>query len=134
MEVFMKKIVSIFIIAIMVCSIAGCSQKTVVPINLPEKSVIQSIDIIIGDETENHSDSEWINQCISSITDAQVTSKESIQELPQVDEFIQININTDNAVSTIYVYMEKGNYYIEQPYQGIYKTDSTFYEMLAGKE
>ena len=130
----MKKIVSIFIIAIMVCSIAGCSQKTVVPINLPEKSVIQSIDIIIGDETENHSDSEWINQCISSITDAQVTSKESIQELPQVDEFIQININTDNAVSTIYVYMEKGNYYIEQPYQGIYKTDSTFYEMLAGKE
>lgn len=130
----MKKIVYIFIITIMVCSIAGCTQKTVVPINLPEKSVIQSIDIIIGDETENHSDSEWINQCISSITDAQATSKESIQELPQVDEFIQININTDNAISTIYVYMEKGNYYIEQPYQGIYKTDSAFYEMLTGEK
>lgn len=90
-----------------------------VPINLPEKRVIQSIDIIIGDETENHSDSEWINQCISSITDAQATSKESIQELPQVDEYIQININTDNAGSTIYVYMEKDNYYIKQPYQGM---------------
>lgn len=130
----MKKIVYIFIIAIMVCLIAGCTQKTVVPINLPEKSVIQSIDIIIGDETENHSDSEWINQCISSITDAQATSKASIQELPQVDEFIQININTDNAISTIYVYMEKGNYYIEQTYQGIYKTDLTFYEMLTGEK
>ena len=126
----MKKIVCIFIIAIMLCSIAGCAQKTAAPINLPEKSVIQSIDIVIGDETVNHSDSEWINQCILSITNAQATSKESIQELPQVDDFIQININTDNAISTIYVYMEKGNYYIEQTYQGIYKTDLTFYEML----
>lgn len=129
----MKKIVSIFVIAVMLCSIVGCSQKMVVPINLPEESSIQSIVVTIGDEKENHSDSEWIKQCISSITDAQATTKESIQELPQVDEFIQININTDNAVSTIYVYMEKGNYYIEQPYQGIYKTDSTFYEMLIGK-
>lgn len=130
----MKKIVNIFIVAIMVCSIVGCSQKTAVPINLPEKSTIQSIDVTIGNKTENHSDSEWINQCISSITDAQVTTKESIQELPQVDEYIEIDINADNAVSTIYVYTEKGNYYIEQPYQGIYKTDSTFYEMLIGKK
>lgn len=129
----MKKIISIFIIYIMLCSIVGCSQKTIVPINLPEKSTIQSIDITIGDEKKNHSDSEWINQCISSIINAQATTKESIQELPQVDEYIQIDINTDNAVSTVYVYMEKGNYYIEQPYQGIYKTDSTFYEMLTVK-
>ena len=130
----MKKIAYIFMIFIMACSIIGCSQKTVVPINLPEKSTIQSIDITIGDEKEKHSDSEWINQCISSITDAQATTKESIQELPQVDEYIQIDIYADNAVSTVYVYMEKGNYYIEQPYQGIYKTDSTFYEMLTEKK
>ena len=129
----MKKIISIFIIFIMLCSIVGCSQKTIVPINLPEKSTIQSIDITIGDEKKNHSDIEWINQCISSIINAQATTKESIQELPQVDEYIQIDKNTDNALRTVYVYMEKGNYYIEQPYQGIYKTDSTFYEMLTGK-
>lgn len=134
MEDFMKKIVSVFITAIMACSIVGCSQNKAGPIHLPEKSIIQSIDVTIGDETENYSDSEWINQCISSITDAQATAKKSVQDTPQVDEYIKININTDDAVSTIFVYIKNGDYYIEQPYQGIYKTDSTFYEMVTGKK
>lgn len=126
----MKIIIILFIAAIMACSMVGCTQKKTVPINLPEASAVQSIDVIIEGKKESHSDREWINQCLSSIADAQATTKESIQELPQVDEFIQVNINTDNSVSTVYAYIEKGNYYIEQTYQGIYQTDSAFYEML----
>lgn len=129
----MKKIASIFIIAIMVCSMVACSQKKADPINLPEESTIQSIDVTIGDEMKNFSDSEWISQCILNITNAQATNKESVQDMPQVDEYIKIDINTENAVSTLLVYIEKDNYYIEQPYQGINKTDSTFYEMLTRK-
>lgn len=129
----MKNLIILFIVVIMVCSMGGCSQKKIVPINLPEASAVQSIDVIIEGKKENHSAREWINQCLSSIADAQATTKESIQELPQVDEFIQVNINTDNSISTVYAYIEKGNYYIEQTYQGIYQTDSVFYEMLTGE-
>ena len=99
----MKKIVSVFITAIMACSIVGCSQNKAGPIHLPEKSIIQSIDVTIGDETENYSDSEWINQCISSITDAQATAKKSVQDTPQVDEYIKINIEGCRALKTKYI-------------------------------
>lgn len=128
----MKKIIRLLIVGIMACSIAGCSQKNANPINLPEESTIQSVDITAGNKTQKFSDIEWISQCISSITNAQATTKESVQDIPQVDEYIKIDINTDDAISTIFVYIEKSDYYIEQPYQGIYKTDSAFYEMLMG--
>ena len=97
-----------------------------------DKMRMQSVDITAGNKTQNFSDIEWISQCISSITNAQATTKESVQDIPQVDEYIKIDINTDDAISTIFVYIEKSDYYIEQPYQGIYKTDSAFYEMLMG--
>lgn len=130
----MKKIVSLFIISIMICSIVGCSQKKTDSISLPQEKNIQSIDVTVGNETENFSDREWIRQCILDITNAQATTKESVQDVPQVDEYIKIDINADDAVSTLFVYIEKENYYIEQPYQGIYKTDLAFYEKLSASK
>ena len=103
----MKKILSFLIAGIMACSAAGCSQK-------------------------NANDSEWISQCISSMNNAQATAKESVQDIPQADEYIKIDINTEDAKSTLFVYLEKNDYYIEQPYQGIYKTDSAFYQTITG--
>lgn len=129
----MKKIVSLFIISIMICSIVGCSQKKTDSISLPQEKNIQSIGVTVGNETENFSDREWIRQCILDITNAQATTKESVQDVPQVDEYIKIDINADDAVSTLFVYIEKENYYIEQPYQGIYKTDLAFYEKLSAR-
>ena len=96
------------------------------------ESTIQSIDVTVGEETEKYSDSEWISQCISSMNNAQATAKESVQDIPQVDEYIKIDINTEGAKSTLFVYLEKNDYYIEQPYQGIYKTDSVFYQTITG--
>ena len=97
----MKKILSFLIAGIMACSAAGCSQKNANPISLPEESTIQSIDITVGEETEEYSDSEWISQCISSMNNAQATAKESVQDIPQVDEYIKIDINTEGAKSTL---------------------------------
>lgn len=130
--IFMKKILSFLIAGIMACSSAGCSQKNANPISLPEESTIQSIDVTVGEETEKYSDSEWISQCISSMNNAQATAKESVQDIPQADEYIKIDINTEDAKSTLFVYLEKNDYYIEQPYQGIYKTDSAFYQTITG--
>ena len=128
----MKKILSFLIAGIMACSAAGCSQKNANPISLPEESTIQSIEVTVGEETEKYSDSEWISQCISSMNNAQATAKESVQDIPQADEYIKIDINTEDAKSTLFVYLEKNDYYIEQPYQGIYKTDSVFYQTITG--
>lgn len=51
-------------------------------------------------------------------------------DIPDADEYIQIDINSGDVVSTLFVYGEGENYYIEQPYQGIYQSDLSFYEML----
>ena len=103
----MKKILSFLIAGIMACSAAGCSQKNANPISLPEESTIQSIDVTVGEKTEKYSDSEWISQCISSMNNAQATAKESVQDIPQADEYIKIDINTEDAKSTLFVYLEK---------------------------
>lgn len=128
----MKKILTFLIVGIMACSTAGCSQKNANPILLPEESTIQSIAVTVGDETENFSAHAWISQCISLITNAQATSKKSVHDMPQVDNYVRVDIHTDDTTSTLFVYMEKNSYYIEQPYQGIYKTDSAFYALLTG--
>lgn len=62
------------------------------------------------------------------IVDAQETARESIHNTPQVDGYIKIDINSDYAVTTLFVYIENESYYIVQPYPGIYKIDSKFYE------
>lgn len=119
----MKRIVIFWSIIIIACSIAGCSQKKAAPINLPEEKSIQSIEVTIGNETERFSNPEWIRQCLSAMDNAETTSEKSLQDTPMEEDYIKIDINTENAVSTLFVYIEKGNYYIEQPYYGIYKID-----------
>ncbi|MDD3252377.1 MAG: DUF5301 domain-containing protein [Lachnospiraceae bacterium] len=126
----MKKIVSILVVVMIIASLAGCSQKAADPIVLPDENSIQSVDITVDDELVNFTDIEWIKQCMSNIANAQATAKESVNDMPQVDDYIKIDINTNNAVSTLFVYEKNDKYYIEQAYQGIYETDSSFYEML----
>ena len=103
----MKKILSFLIAGIMACSSAGCSQKNANPISLPEESTIQSIDVTVGEETEKYSDSEWISQCISSMNNAQATAKESVQDIPQADEYIKIDINRRCKKHTVCLFRKK---------------------------
>ena len=51
-----------------------------------------------------------------------------------VESYIKIDFRLKTGTSTIFAYEDRGKYYLEQPYQGIYKIDRKLFERLKGIE
>ena len=96
----MKKFLSLFLCLTCVLTLVACG-KNAVPITLPQTDEI-----------------------------TEPTKKESVQDCPQVESYIKIDFQFETGTSTIFAYEDSGKYYIEQPYQGIYKIDSQLFERL----
>lgn len=125
----MKKYISLFLCFICILALVACEKKTD-PITLPQIDDITSVDITVGKNKVNHTDKAWISEIISDISSSEPTSKESIQDTPQVENYIKIDFQFKTGTSILYVYEDSSKYYIEQPYQGIYKTDSQLFKRL----
>ena len=52
------------------------------------------------------------------------------QDVPQAESYIKIDFQFETGTSTLFAYKDSGKYYVEQPYQGIYKIDSQLYSRL----
>lgn len=124
----MKRAISLIVTIIMCFVLASCGKAD--PIVLPDKDDVTEVGVTYDGETEYHKDAEWIEQMLSGMKAAEPTNKESVQDAPQVDNYIKIDFQLDNGVSTIFVYEDGGRYYIEQPYQGIYELDSAVYSLI----
>ena len=125
----MKKYISLFLCLTCILTLVACGKKAA-PIQLPQTSNITSVDVTVGENTTNHSDTAWISEIISDISSSEPTSKQSVQDFPQTESYIKIDFQFETGTSTIFAYEENGKHYIEQPYQGIYKIDSQLYERL----
>ena len=125
----MKKYISLFLCLTCILTLVACGKKAA-PIQLPQTSDITSVDVTVGENTTNHSDTAWISEIISDISSSEPTSKQSVQDFPQTESYIKIDFQFETGTSTIFAYEENGKHYIEQPYQGIYKIDSQLYERL----
>lgn len=118
----MKKhmLFSIGMIMCILLSACGSSAK-VYPIVLPAAEDIISISVSDGNVTATCTDGEQTGEIMSVLMDMKPTSKSSINDSPNVDEYVKIDFNcSDNTVTTIFFYEDSGTQYIEQPYQGIY--------------
>ena len=125
----MKKYVSIFLCLASVLTLVACGKKAD-PITLPQTDEITSIDITVGENTVSHSDKTWISEIIANISSSEPTKKESVQDVPQAESYIKIDFQFETGTSTLFAYEDSGKYYVEQPYQGIYKIDSQLYSQL----
>lgn len=125
----MKKYISIFLCLACVLTLVACGKKAG-PITLPQTDEITSIDITVGGNTVTHSDKTWISEIIADISSSEPTKKESIQDVPQAESYIKIDFQFETETSTLFAYEDSGKYYIEQPYQGIYKIGSQLYSRL----
>ena len=131
-----KTVFSIIILLIgaaMGILVTACSKKAD-PIVLPDENTINSVDITAGDETVNRSEDDWITRFVSAVSDAEATRKQSVQDIPDADGCIRIDINCGDSITTLFMYEENEKYYIEQPYQGIYQSDADFFETLTALE
>ena len=125
-----KRFVSTALCFICIFVLVACGKKAD-PIVLPRADDITSIDISSDGSTVSDSDKIWICEMMSDISAAEPTGKESVQDIPQTKSYIKVVLTTATDASiTLYVYEDADGFYIEQPYQGIYKTDSKVYERL----
>ena len=128
-NMLMKKYVSIFLCLACALTLVACGKKAD-PITLPQIDEITSIDITVGENTVSHSDKTWISEIIANISSSEPTKKESVQDVPQAESYIKIDFQFEAGTSTLFAYEDSGKYYVEQPYQGIYKIDSQLYSQL----
>lgn len=125
----MKKCFSVIICVVCILSLFACSKKAN-PIILPQSSDVVSVDVIDGENTVNCSDKTWIDEVINGITDSKPTNRESVQDFPHVKDYMRIEINSKTEKTTVFVYKDKGKFYIEQPYSGICIIDEETYNQL----
>ena len=60
-----------------------------------------------------------------------LTSRDSINESPSIDNYIRLAINTAQGTSYCYLYEKKNKYYLEQPYMGIWEvSEEAFHEII----
>lgn len=110
-------------IGMMMCiflSACGTSAKAD-PIVLPATENIISISVSDDNATATCTDGEQIGEIMSILMDMEPTSKSSVNDSPDVDEYVKIDFHcSDDTVTTIFFYEKSGTQYVEQPYQGIY--------------
>lgn len=87
----MKKIISLVLCLICALALVACRKKAD-PVALPQTDEITSIDITVGTNTINHSDKAWISEIIADISGAEATNKESVQDTPQAENYIKIDV------------------------------------------
>ena len=131
--ILMKKFLSLFLCLTCILTLAACGKKAA-PITLPQADKITSIDITIEENTVSHSDKTWMSEIIADISSSKPTKKESVQDVPQAESYIRIDFRhetgTETEIITIFAYEDRGKYYLEQPYQGIYKIERRLFERL----
>ena len=125
----MKKFLSLFLCLTCILTLAACGKKAA-PITLPRADEITSIDITFEENTVSHSDKTWISEIIADISSSKPTKKESVQDVPQAESYIRIDFRHETGTITIFASEDRGKYYLERPYQGIYKIDRKLFERL----
>lgn len=104
-------------------------------LNLPQQEKLSSIVIKSNTNSADVTDSEEIKDIIyvlSGSGNGRTTKEESIQDYPvNADKVVQVEcVSNESRGSTLFVYMKNGNYYLEQPYNGIYRINGDEYNSI----
>ncbi len=62
-----------------------------------------------------------VSKLYTLLQTGELTSKISVQDSPNVNEYIHVDFQPSNGLSHYYVYEKEGKYFIEQPYNGIWE-------------
>lgn len=130
----MKKIL---IIVILICITVGIIslnyilKDTYYLVNSIPKSY-NTIQISINNINKEIIDEKNIENIINLLkANNRKTKITSVNDYPyNADEIIKINIKEKDNITTIYVYKSNNKYYIEPPYNGIYKISSEEYNSI----
>jgi len=114
-------------------SLSACGAKAS-PLILPEAKDVVSIDISTKSITESHTNRVWMEEVISGLATSKPTCKQCVQDTPLVDSYYRIDIHAKGETITLFAYEDKGKYYVEKPYEGIYRIGEAEFEQIKNSE
>ena len=136
----MKKEKMIFIIILLVCvgGVLGILyfnkiNKYSYTLNIPSDDSVYSINLEQNGKRIEVSEQDKIKDIIYVISEVKrTTTNESIQDSPiNVENEIKIDFEyEENKNSTVFVYKKNGKYFVEQPYNGIYRISPDEYNSI----
>ena len=136
----MKKGKMIFIIILLVCvgGVLGILyfnkiNKYSYTLNIPSDDSVYSINLEQNGKRIEVSEQDKIKDIIYIISEVKrTTTNESIQDSPiNVENEIKIDFEyEENKTSTVFVYKKNCKYFIEQPYNGIYRISPDEYNSI----
>lgn len=136
----MKKGKMIFIIILLVCvgGVLGILyfnkiNKSSYTLNIPSDDSVYSINLEQNGKRIEVSEQDKIKDIIYIISEVKrTTTNESIQDSPiNVENEIKIDFEyEENKTSTVFVYKKNGKYFIEQPYNKIYRISPDEYNSI----
>ena len=98
---------------------------------MPELGNLTSISVVSGDITATSIDEQWMADFMAILADTEPTNQSSINDVPNVEGYITINLScSDGGVKTVFFYEKDGKEYVEQPYQGVYTPASELGEKI----
>ena len=108
-------------------------NRIVYTLEIPQVGEVQDISISKNaGEYNTISDIEDMQNILGVLGNNKTTTKESVNDIPMiVDNIIDINLNyTNKEKFTIYIYENNGKFFIEQPYNGIYRITKDDYKKI----
>lgn len=103
----------------------GSAKK--IPVALPQSSEVTVITIEQINEGESLGESQISQKAdmeaiLNALKDTDKTSRESINDRPDKDDYFKIDIE-GSAARRFYLYNDGQKYYVEEPYVGIYRAN-----------
>ena len=114
--------------------ISACSPlSTAEPAVLPLEEQVRTVSVERGGAAAGCGNREQIGELLSILADMEPTNRQSVQDVPQADEYTSIHFeDTEGRIYTVFYYETDGTDYVEQPYQGIYKPAPALGTLLDG--
>ena len=132
----MKKYVGMALALICIVALTACGSDK--KITLPELEKITEIEIIknTSERGKKVTGKEEISKIISELKDnSESTKKESVSDEPtNTKDYICIKFyhdNADDSPSIVYLYKDKDDSFIEQPYSGIWKLKNEIFDNIS---
>lgn len=133
----MKKANLFFLITMIVigCVLSGCAEKNNAEI-VKESSNLQEINLTLyNGKSIDVTKSEKIQDIVKVINSAEFTKEESVQDVPDAEQYGKIILVSKEDERTLFYYEREGKYYIEEPYVGIYQCDqdlNSYFKSIEG--
>lgn len=135
----MKKYIGMLVALVCILGLTACGGHKQVELLLPNVENITEVDVMENSSNVSNkiTSKEEIAKIITEINEhSKSTNKESLNDHPtNVDSYIIMTFYHHNAENEqkercIYLYQEKGNSYVEQPYTGIWKLEDEVFSWI----